>query len=162
MTETYFRKARVYEKNEILALYKSVIGEEFCVWNEIYPEMQEIEHDIKTENLFVLVGEGRIIGAMSLVPENELDGFGFWSSRDGCHREIARVVVASSHRGKGLAYEMVQSIIPILKERRCTSVRLSVAKCNIPACKTYQKADFDTVGEAEMYGGSYYLMEKRL
>ncbi len=150
------------EKNEILSLYKSVIGEGFCVWNEFYPEMQEIEHDMETENLFVLVEDCCIIGAVSVVPENELDGFDFWSNHDGRHRELARVVVARSYRGKGLAYGMVQRMLPILKERGCTSVRLSVAKCNIPAYKTYKKAGFDVAGEAEMYGGSYYLMEKML
>ncbi len=42
------------------------------------------------------------------------------------------------------------------------SIHLSVAKSNIPAYKTYIKLGFKTVGEVEIYGGDYYLMEKQI
>jgi len=39
---------------------------------------------------------------------------------------------------------------------------LSVVKTNVPAYKTYIKAGFAVVGEAQMYGNDYYLMEKAI
>lgn len=157
--ELDFRLAHQEDAADILSLYKSAIGSAFCVWNDYYPSKAEIAHDLETANLYVLTSADEIIGALSVVPENEMDDFPCWSQADRA-REIARVVISEAHRGKGLAYEMVQSITPILREAGCTSIHLSAVKSNIPACRTYQKAGFQTVGEAEMYGHSYFLMEK--
>ena len=157
--ELDFRLARREDAADILSLYKSAIGSAFCVWNDYYPGEAEIAHDLETANLYVLTSADEIIGALSVVPENEMDDFPCWSQADRA-REIARVVISEAHRGKGLAYEMVQSITPILLDAGCTSIHLSAVKSNIPACRTYQKAGFQTVGEAEMYGHSYFLMEK--
>ncbi len=154
-----FRKATREDASAIYALYKSVIGEEFCVWTESYPDMLEIDGDLKTDNLFVLTDGEKIIGAISIVPENELDGFASFTS-DGA--EIARVVIAKEYRGKSLSKEMVSEIEKILCNRGAKAIHLSVAKSNFPAFKTYIKAGFKAVGEAEMYGGDYYLMEKLL
>ena len=94
------------------------------------------------------------------MPENELDEFHCWRCKDG--KEIARVVIAQAYQGQGLSFEMVQSIVPILREQGYKAIHLSVVKTNLPAYKTYVKAGFVTVGEADMYGNSYYLMEKAL
>lgn len=144
----------------MLSLYESAKADRFCTWNDYYPTMTEIAHDLETENLYVLTEGGRIIGALSVVPENELDGLDCWSSRDG--REIARVVVDGACRGRGLAFEMVERIAAILGGRGCKAIHLSAAKSNIPAWKTYRKAGFAVVGEARMYGNDFYLMEKAI
>ncbi len=154
-----FRKAEKEDASAVYALYKSVIGEEFCVWNDAYPDMIEIEGDLDENDLFVLTEGEKIIGAISIVPENELDGFDCFTS-DGA--EIARVVIAKEYRDRGLSYKMVGEMEKILLKRDYKSIHLSVAKSNIPAYKTYIKAGFKTVGEAEIYGGDYYLMEKQI
>lgn len=157
--ELDFRLAHQEDAANVLSLYKSAIGSAFCVWNDYYPGEAEIAHDLETANLYVLTSADEITGALSVVPENEMDDFPCWSQTDQA-REIARVVIAKAHQGKGLAYEMVQKITPILLDAGCTSIHLSAVKSNIPACRTYQKAGFQTVGETEMYGNSFYLMEK--
>lgn len=79
-----FRKGRREEAEKILELYQSVIGSEFCTWNEFYPGREEIDADMSCGNLYVLTeeknpgdggayGEERIVGAASIVSENELD-----------------------------------------------------------------------------------------
>ena len=157
-----FRKATLADTEQVYALYRSVVGSEFCVWSDEYPGQFEIEQDLAAKSLFVLTNGGEIVGAISIVPENELDDFDFWKNKDGAHKEIARVVVAESRRGNAFALEMVRKVADLLCKSGCTSLRLSVAKTNIPACKTYIKAGFATVGEAHLYGGEYYLMEKNL
>ncbi len=154
------RIARSDDAEKILSLYQSVKNGAFCVWNDSYPGMLEIKHDTETENQYVMTHDSKIIGAISIVPENELDGFDCWSCKDG--KEIARVVISEEYRGKGLSFEIVRFIESVLREDGCKAIHLSVAKVNIPAYKTYVKAGFTTVGEAEMYGNSYYLMEKLL
>ncbi len=154
-----FRKAEREDIAAVYALYKSVIGDEFCVWNDAYPDMLEIECDLGADDLFVLTYDGKTIGAISIVPENELDNFECFT-RYGS--EIARVVVAKEYRGRGLSGKMVGEIEEVLRKREIYAIHLSVANANIPAYKTYIKAGFKTVGEAHIYGGYYYLMEKHL
>lgn len=155
-----FRIARQGEKEQVLSLYQSAKGSKFCVWNDSYPCMTEIEHDLETGNLYVMTDGSKIIGAISIVPENELDGFDCWSCKDG--KEIARVVIDKAYQGRGLSFEMVQRIESVLREKGHLSIRLSVVKSNIPAYKTYIKAGFAVVGEAQMYCNDYYLMEKSI
>ena len=155
-----FRIAHHRDAERILSLYQRAKGEEFCVWNDNYPTIMEIDHDLETKNLYVLTDDGKVIGAISVVPENELDDFDCWACKGG--KEIARVVVDRAYRGRGLSFEMVKSIEAILEKSGCEAIHLSVVKSNIPAYKTYIKAGFVTVGEAQMYGNDYYLMEKAL
>ncbi len=156
------RKATKSDADTVFALYRSAIGSEFSVWNEEYPGRFEIEQDLAADSLYVLTEGDAIIGAASVVPENELDDFSCWNCKDGLHKEIGRIVIAADHRGKGLAFVIVQGMVEILRQKGYRSVRLSVAKTNIPAYKTYIKAGFTPVGEAELYGGNYFLMEKKI
>ncbi len=41
-----FRKCEKGEENAVLGLYKSVIGSEFCVWDDEYTTMREISCDM--------------------------------------------------------------------------------------------------------------------
>ena len=160
LTKQNFRMATQDDAAQVLSLYESAKSGAFCVWNESYPSMTEIAHDLETKNLYVMTDGNKIIGAISVVPENELDDFDCWSCKEG--KEIARVVIEKTYQGRGLSFEMVQNIVPILRKNGCKAIHLSVVKTNIPAYKTYIKAGFAVVGEAQMYGNDYYLMEKAI
>lgn len=153
-----FRRATQADAEAVLSLYKNAQNGPFCTWNDSYPTMTEITHDLETKNLYVMTRGDEIAGAISVVPENELDDFDCWSCKGG--REIARVVVAKAFQGQGIAYEMVQAVTDLLRKSGCKAIHLSVVKANLPAYKTYLKAGFAMVGEAQMYGNDYYLMEK--
>jgi len=159
-TSQNFRIAHHDDAEHVLALYQSAKSSALCVWNDSYPSIAEIEHDLETKNLYVMTDGSKVIGAISVVPENELDSFDCWSCKDG--KEIARVVIDKAYQGHGLSLEMVQSIASILRKNGCKAIHLSVVKTNIPAYKTYIKAGFGVVGEAQMYGNDYYLMEKAI
>lgn len=156
-----FRTATQNDAEAIYSLYRSVIGQKFCTWNDIYPGLNEINHDIETCNTFLLIKDEIIIGAASIVPENELDELSCWNVKQNA-KEIARVVIAPLYQGQGYAKILAANIIAELKSRKCSAVHLSVAAVNIPAYKTYQGLGFITVGEADMYGNHYYLCEKIL
>ncbi len=153
-----FRLARETEKDIILALYKAVIGTEFCVWNDEYPGLQEITKDIATDNLFVLESAGLIAGAISIVPENELDDLKCWSSNRNTG-EFARVVIHPDFHGRHYAKLLVSNVLEVMKKRGIEAVHISVAINNIPAYKTYQKLGFKTAGQNEMWKNKYYLCE---
>ena len=160
MNSLNFRIAQQSDAEHVLSLYQSAKSGKFCVWNDSYPTIAEIQHDLETENLYVMTQGSQVIGAISVVPENELDGFDCWSCKDG--KEIARVVIDKAYQGYGLSFEMVQSVASILRRNGWKAIHLSVAKSNIPAYKTYIKAGFTVIGEAQMYGNDYYLMEKAI
>ena len=160
LTKQNFRLATQEDAAQVLSLYESAKSSALCVWNDSYPSMTEIAHDLETKNLYVMTDGSKVIGAISVVPENELDGFDCWSCTDG--KEIARVVIDKAYQGHGLSYEMVQSIESILRGNGHMAIHLSVVKTNLPAYKTYIKAGFAVVGEAQMYGNDYYLMEKAI
>ncbi len=162
MSNYLFRNAFVNENNAIYDLYKSVKGVGFCVWDEDYPNMKEILHDLETDNLFVLVCDKRIIGAISVVPENELDDFKCFKVNDGTQKEIARIVVDPAFQGRGLASVMVQGVINELSKKGYRAIHLSAVKTNIPALKTYNRLGFEIMCETKLYGGTYYLLEKLL
>ncbi len=155
-----FRLARADEAKKILALYDSVRGKGFCVWDETYPTMLEVEGDLNTGNLYVLSEGEDIAGALSVMPENEMDDLGCWRVFDGTQKEIARIVVSEKYRGQGLAAKMVSSITEILKEKGFCAIHISAARANTPALKTYDKLGFEIMAEKFMYGHDYCLLEK--
>lgn len=48
-----FRKAKQDDKEEILALYQSLIGTPYCAWGNGYPGEQEFDYDMKRNALFL-------------------------------------------------------------------------------------------------------------
>ena len=102
-----------------------------------------------------------MIGAISIVPCNEMDGFDCWQVKENA-REFARVVVRPDHQHRGLSAHLVEGILRELKDRRAAAVHIAVAKGNIPAQKLYKKMGFIFLGEADMYGHSYFLCERML
>ena len=156
-----FRKAKKEEADRVRALYGAVIGLPFCTWNEDYPGEEEIRSDLSSGTLYVLEDGGELFGAISIVPENELDGFDCWKVKEGA-REFARVVISPDRQQKGLSHLLVEGILEVLSGMGTKAVHLSVAKKNVPARKLYESTGFKITGEADMYGNSYYLCEKML
>ena len=144
-----FRKAEKSEAEAIRALYQAVIGTPFCTWDKSYPGETEIAED------------HQVIGAISIVPENELDHFNCWALKENA-REFARVVIKSDQQHKGLSVYLVEGVIRELQRQGVAAIHIAVAKENIPAQKLYRKTGFDFCGEADMYGHSYFLCERTI
>ena len=156
-----FRKAEKREAEDILALYRAVVGTPFCTWNEWYPGETEIAEDLASGSLYVLEEDREKIGAISIVPQNEMDDFDCWKIRENA-REFARVVIRPDHQQKGLSFCLVENIIRELQKQDAAAIHIAVAKENIPAQKLYKKTGFCFCGEADMYGHSFFLCERIL
>lgn len=156
-----FRKAERCEAELITALYRSVVGRPFCTWNDAYPGKEEICGDLAAESLYVLESAGELIGAVSIVPENELNDFDCWKVKNNAC-EFARVVIRPDHQHKGLSARLVEGIMREIRKRQAAAVHIAVVKKNIPAKRLYSGMGFDFCGEADMYGHSFFLCEKIL
>ena len=155
-----FRIATINDINDIRNIYASVIGDKYCVWNNEYPDEEGLNNDINTDNLYVLEVNNEIVGAISIVEENELDEYPAWSGHNA--KEIARVAIKKKYHGYGYAKYLVGYALEIIHKRGYSYVHLSVTDINIPAQKTYSRLKFNKVGEADMYGHHYLLLEKKL
>ncbi len=157
-----FRLACSADLEAVASLYRDAAQNPYSVWDEAYPTLSDAQQDLNTHNLFVLTEDGQVIGTISIAAEHELDAFSIWQSPSSSCCEIARISVRRDFQGQGLASVIVRHILEVLRMRGCRSVRLSAASCNLPALKTYQKLGFLIQGEAHLYGGHYYLLEKIL
>ena len=61
-----FRMAKQTDAEHIFSLYQNAKVSEFCVWNDSYPTIAEIAHDLETNNLYVMTDGNKIIGAISV------------------------------------------------------------------------------------------------
>ena len=102
-----------------------------------------------------------LIGAISIVPNNELDDCSCWKTRKNA-REFARVVIRPDQQHKGLSVYLVEGIIHALQQQGASAIHIAVAKENIPAQKLYHKIGFCFCGEVDMYGHDFFLCERNL
>ena len=150
--------AKKEELIDVKTLYSSVINTPYCIWNEEYPSDFEIDLDYKSDKLFVLKYNEQIIGAASIVPENEMNDIDCWTEvNNSC--EIARIVIHKDYQGKGLAKILVSLLIEEIKILKYKSIHLAVHVDHIPAYKTYTGLGFKMVGSTFMYGHNYKLLE---
>ena len=103
--------------SNVLSLYETVKKQKFCVWDDEYPTIENIEYDFNHECLYVLKEENKVIGAISVNYENELDELiDVWLyTKDVC--EIARVVIDPNYQNKGLGEFMINEMCKLLREK---------------------------------------------
>lgn len=155
--------AKEDEKEEILKLYKVQLGREFCPWDEVYPGADEIAFDLARDSLFVMKEEtGRILAAVSIDEDKQVDALECWSKALQPGGELARLAVLPELQNKGIARKMLQYGMEVLKERGFHSIHFLVNEKNEKAIRSYAAFDFSVVGRCELYGQPFLCYEKEL
>lgn len=161
-----FVQAEKKDKEEIRSLYRQAIGSEGCTWSEEYPTEEITDDDLAREALFCMKGEnGRIIGAVSMDEDPEVDALPNWSFRkeDGIRAvELARLVIREEYRNQGFAGKMAACMLEILKEREYLYAYFLVSQSHERAIRAYKDLGFSDRGEAELFGGKWFCYEKNL
>ena len=167
-----FRRARREEAEEILQLYRSLIGTEYCVWTENYPTEREVEFDLSRNALFRLsvrqtaeplpVTRGRLMGTISIDDDPEVEALSCWSEDLTPVAELSRLGVAVEYQNRGIARILLQEAMAELKSQGYKAAHILVAKDNVKALRSYEKLHFTTAGECELFGHSYWCYEKEL
>lgn len=62
----------------------------------------------------------------------------------------------------GIAGKLLKGVMEELKKRGYKAVHLLVAKDNVKALRSYDKLNFENVGECELWGHMYWCYEKAL
>lgn len=155
-----FRKAIQQDLDEVYKLYRSLVGSAMCTWDESYPGWIQINEDFQHDGLYVMEENSTIVGAISLVPENELDALPFWVCSQA--REIARVAVVPGLQGKGIAYQMVSALTAQASQAGVPAIHLLVSVENAPAQRLYRKCGFTFLNRCSMFGLDFFACEKLL
>lgn len=151
------------DKEEILSLYQSQIGREFCPWDKHYPGMKDIEYDLSRESLFVMKDkDNHIIAVISIDEDENVENLTCWSDALQPGGELSRIAVSINCQNQGIAREMMRYGMKTLAERGRKSVHFLVNKANVKAIRSYAHLNFHVVGECYMYEQSFLCYEKAL
>ena len=167
------KKQEEENKEEILKLYKIQLGREFCPWDDSYPGMKEIEFDLGRESLFVMIDgqeinadagskEDRIIAAISIDDDPQVERLDCWSHKLAPGAELSRLAVHPDFQNQKIARQMLVFGMEELARRGYKSVHFLVNKLNVKALRSYAVFGFDTVGECSLFGQPFLCYEKGL
>ena len=85
----------------ILRLYKAQLGQEFCPWDEHYPERENIAFDLERDALFVMKNEkDEIIAAISLDEDPDVEALTCWNSQLQPGGELSRLAVRRDYQNQ--------------------------------------------------------------
>ena len=158
-----FLRAKQTDREEILSLYQSLVGTEFCAWTRAYPSEYEVDGDLSRGDLFCMKNEGgKIIGAISIDMDEDVDNLPCWTEACSPALELSRLGVRAEYQNQGVAVELISSAMEEARRRGKRGVHFLVCKTNEKAIRSYAKLGFDVVGECEMYGDSWWCYEKSL
>ena len=150
------------DRQQILDLYEEQKGREFCPWAENYPSNETIDFDLSRKALFVMKEDGKIIAAISIDEDEDVNSLECWDRALFPGGELARLAVTPSRQNKGYARMMMQHGMDSLKERGYKSIHFLVNKHNVKAIKSYDVFRFNVVGECHMFDQDFWCYEKEL
>lgn len=156
------RKAKIEEAEEILKIYKSLIGYEGCLWDEYYPNIEIVNNDIKNETLYVALIGNEIVGAAQAGIDEELFNMEFFSKEKKNPRDLSRVAVKKEYQKQGIARKIIAYIEDELRKEGVDYMYLTVGKTNIKAYNLYKSIGYETKGEMVKFDIDWYCQEKKL
>ena len=162
MMDCEITMAREEDRAEILSLYRTQVGREFCAWSEEYPSDGEISRDLAADALFVLKRGGRILAAVSIEEDENVERLPCWNENLFPEGELARIGVLPEAQGRGLGRRILQYGMDELKKRGFRGVRMLVNKRNLKAIRCYAVFGFRVAGECHMYDQDFLCYEKEL
>lgn len=121
---------------------------------DIYPTQEFLTRSIANRELYLGEEDGRLVSCM-VVNHEYNDGYQAirWSveAKDPELLVIHALGVHPAFSGRGIAKQMVQSVIETAKEDRILTIRLDVLEGNLPAERAYTKLGFQYVDTIRMF-----------
>lgn len=167
MREVKFDIAEEKHLDEVFSIVKAAIEEmnkqDIPQWDEIYPDKDILQDDIKKRQLYV----GRINDEIACiyVLNNECDeeyANGNWEYPNATYNVIHRMCVNPKFQKQGIGPLTLSYIEENLKRNNIEAIRLDAFSLNPFALKMYYKQGYTKVGEVTWRKGEFFLMEKKL
>lgn len=157
--EYIIENAEANDKKEIETLYRSVIGQKGCTWNEEYPNKENIELDIANKELICLKNRDEIIAVATLAKDIDLEKY---INKTGELCLLTRVGVERKYQGLGYSKILLQHVFEIAKKKKIDYIYLLVNKENIIAKELYKKFNFKFNRNIKLYKIEWELLVKKL
>lgn len=158
------RKGKTEDINDIMNLIKAAVVNmqlnELDQWDDIYPNKEVIEADIREENLYVYE-DNRIKGIIVLNEDQDEEYKAIkWEYTLGVQLVIHRLCVHPEYSGKGIARKLMDYAEKYCVENRHNAIRLDAFIKNDRACRMYEQAGYKKVGVVTFRKGDFYCYEK--
>ncbi len=147
------------DREELLALYKSQVGREGCPWTDEYPSNETIDFDLSRDALYVLKTDGKIVGAISIEEDEEVNKIPYWNRELEPEAEFARIAVSPDMQGQGIGKILVKFLLDELKKKGFKGIHIIVNRYNPKALRLYDSFEFKNVGECSMYNQDFFCYE---
>ena len=156
------RPARREELAFVMQMYNDARSFDGCAWDDDYPDGDILNDDFLSGRLYVFVSKNKIIGAISVLFDENLEEFECWKIQSARSVEFARVVISKECVGQGYGTKMVSETLELLKRMEYDSVRILVSPSNPSAIAVYKKLGFDFLRVESFPYGDFWLCEKGL
>ena len=159
-----FEHVKESEADEVLALYRSLVGTPFCAWTADYPARSDVDFDLSRNALFCLRDEenGEMAGVISIDEDPKVENLTCWTPNRQPGRELSRLGVKEAYQNQGIARKLMAGAIEELRRQGYKSVHILVAKENKKALASYRVFEYEVVGECFMHEHEYLCYEKAL
>ena len=151
--------AKEEDRKGLLSLYKSQVGREGCPWTDEYPSNETIDFDLSRDALYVLKTDGKIVGAISIEEDEEVNKIPYWNRELEPEAEFARIAVSPDMQGQGIGKILVKFLIDELKKKGFKGIHIIVNRYNPKALRLYDSFEFKNVGECSMYNQDFFCYE---
>ncbi|RHQ30671.1 GNAT family N-acetyltransferase [Clostridium sp. AF27-2AA] len=159
-----FEHVKESEADEVLTLYRSLVGTPFCAWTADYPARSDVEFDLSRNALFCLRDEenGEIAGVISIDQDPKVESLTCWTPELQPGRELSRLGVREAYQNQGIARRLMTGAMEELRRQGFKSVHILVAKENKKALASYKVFEYETVGACFLHEHDYWCYEKAL
>ena len=132
-------------------------------WDEIYPDREVLEEDIRKKQMTVVLLEDNIAAAYVINTESDVQYMnGKWSRQDATYVVLHRLCVNPRFQHRGIARQVMLHIEEEERQRGLESIRLDAFTKNPFALKLYEALGYAPVGYVDFRKGKFKLMEKLL
>lgn len=146
--------------NEIMSLYRGMIGTDGCTWSEDYPSPELLKKDIENQNEFCIRNNiGDIIAAIVIDEDDEVAKLPLWNPNYKRVGELARLAVREDYQNRGIAVKLIRETALEIKKRGYDSIHFLVSKTNPRALASYRKINLNIAGEIQLFGVNWLCYE---
>lgn len=124
-------------------------------WQDGYPDEAQIFNDIERKHSYVL-DDNDIIGTMYFAIEDDesyASIHGQWLTNNQPYAVIHRIVVDNTHKGHGLASQLLQYAIEECLKNNINSIRIDTHKDNLSMQRFLEKNGFILCGDIKLKSG---------
>lgn len=166
MTIRYAEKKDLDRIMQILADARESIGRlGIDQWQYGYPTRESVKEDISLKRGYVVLDGEEVCATFALMihgePTYKKIYCGAWIG-DGEYLAIHKIAIDSSHRGTGLAGEIVEYIMNYARELGYVSVRVDTHHGNVPMRKMLEKNGFEYCGTIHLLDGQPRVAYEKL